>query len=88
MPGDCWLAVGRVGVIRSWQMETTMSYQPQTEPKTVVPAWVPRQGELDLAGADRWQQLPVEDREACRQALAELLYQVITRQPQANDHER
>lgn len=73
-------------------METTMSYQPQTEPQTEpqtrIPAWVPRQGELDLAGADRWRQLPGDDRQACRQALAELLYQVITSQPQINDHER
>jgi hypothetical protein len=69
-------------------METAMSYQEKTEPKTEVLKWVPRQGELDLTGDDRWRQLPGDDREACRQALAELLYQVITRQPQANDHER
>jgi len=85
---DCWLAAGGKDVIRSWQMETTMSYQLKTKPKTGIPAGVPRQGELDLAGADRWQQLPSDDREACRQALAELLYQVITHQSQIDDHER
>jgi len=73
-------------------METTMSYQPKAEPKAEpkvsIPTWLPRQRELDLAGADRWQQFPGDDREACRQALAELLYQVITAQAQTNGHER
>ncbi len=65
-----------------------MSYQEKTERNTEVLKWVPRQGELDLAGEDRWRQLPADDREACRRALAELLYQVITSQPQINHHER
>ena len=65
-----------------------MSYQEKTEPKTEVLKWIPRQGELDLTGANRWQQLPGDDREACRQAFAELLYQVITSQSGIRDHER
>jgi hypothetical protein len=69
-------------------METAMSYQEKTERKTEVLKWVPRQGELDLTGEDRWRQLPADDREACRQALAELLYQVIANQSGIHDHER
>jgi hypothetical protein len=69
-------------------METAMSYQAKTEPRAEVLKWVPRQGELDLTGEDRWRQFPGDDREACRQALAELLYQVITNQSAIHDHER
>jgi len=69
-------------------MKTTTNHQRTTEQKTDALPWAPRQGELDLAGADRWQRFSAADRDACRQALAQLLYQVITNQPKNNENER
>ena len=51
------------------------SYQAQT----------PRQQALDFEQAERWQQLPVSDQEACHKALAQLLSQVIS-QPLSNNN--
>lgn len=69
-------------------MDTAMSYQEKTESKAEVLKRVPRQGELDLTGEDRWRQFPGDDREACRQVLAELFYEVITNQSAIHSHER
>jgi hypothetical protein len=59
--------------------------QQQNTRKQVPP---PRQGKLDLSMSDRWQQLPESDRQACRQALAQLLYQVVTSQSGDQHDER
>jgi len=44
-----------------------------------------RQQALDFEQAERWQQLPVSDQEACRKALARLLRQVISQPLNNND---
>jgi hypothetical protein len=46
----------------------------------------PRQQTLDFADPCRWDQLPTADRQACRDAIAALLQQVITTQENL-DHE-
>jgi len=61
-----------------------MNQQPNT--RELIPP--PRQGKLDLPMSDRWQQLPGADRQACCQALAQLLYQVVTRQSGDRSDER
>ncbi len=61
-----------------------MNQRPNT--KNLIPP--PRQGKLDLPMSDRWQQLPEADQQACRQALAQLLYQVVTRQTGDQPDER
>ena len=38
----------------------------------------PKQQTLDFGDAGPWQQLPATDRQACRDALAALIYQVAT----------
>lgn len=53
--------------------------------KAVIPETGHRQGMLEFEGDGRWLQFPETDREACRQALARLLYQTITRQQQEED---
>ena len=51
-------------------------------------AQTPRQQKLDFEQSERWRQLPVSDQEACRQALAKLLHQVISQPLKINDDER
>lgn len=49
---------------------------------------VVHQGMLDLMTSDRWQRLSDADQRACRKALAQLLYQVVTSQSGDKDNER
>jgi len=49
---------------------------------------VAHQGMLDLTTSDRWPRLSDADQQACRKALAQLLYQVVTAQPVDKDNER
>jgi lauroyl/myristoyl acyltransferase len=70
-------------VLASWRMKTTTNH-PQN---AVIPVPCTRQEMLDLNGAGRWQELPESDRDACLQALAQLLYQTITRQPEGDENE-
>ena len=49
---------------------------------------VAHQGMLDLTTSDRWQRLSDADQRACRKALAQLLYQVVTTQSGDKDNER
>lgn len=48
----------------------------------------PRQRKLDFADMNGWQRLPRPVQQACRRALARLLYQVITSTEQEHDNER
>lgn len=49
---------------------------------------VAHQGMLDLTISDRWQLLSDADQRACRKALAQLLYQVVTAQSGDRNNER
>ncbi len=71
-------------VLASWRMKTATN-RPQ---KAVIPVPCTHQEMLDLNGAGRWRELPESDRNACLQALAQLLYQTITRQPEGDEDER
>lgn len=46
---------------------------------------VPRQKALEFTQPDYWRHLPRADQQACRQAIAELLSQVITQTPENED---
>jgi hypothetical protein len=46
----------------------------------------PKQQTLDFAHVKLWQQLPVVHREACRDAIAALLYQVAAAAPANEMH--
>jgi hypothetical protein len=63
----------------------TATNRPQ---KSVILVPDTRQEMLDLNGAGRWREFPESDRNACLQALAQLLYQTITRQPEGDEDER
>lgn len=58
----------------------------QRKPKQTMT--VAHQGMLDLTTSDRWQRLSDADQRACRKALAQLLYQVVTTQSGDKDNER
>ena len=45
----------------------------------------PRQQTLDFARSERWHQLPHSDQQACRQAMAKLLYQVVAQAKENED---
>ena len=52
----------------------------------VLQTLTPRQQTLAFADSRQWKQLPAAARRACRDAIAALLYQVITTQ-EDDDHE-
>jgi hypothetical protein len=52
----------------------------------LLKALTPRQRTIDFGASRLWEHLPVADRRACRDAIAALLYQVITTQ-ENEDHE-
>lgn len=54
--------------------------------KQLADKLAPRQQMLDFMRRDRWQQLPYADQQACRQAIANLLHQVVT-QIRENEYE-
>lgn len=61
--------------------------------RPLAPAHPLRQQKLEFARSRRWQQLPADAQQACRQALARLLCQVISpthdaTSRQENDDER
>jgi hypothetical protein len=49
---------------------------------------MPRQQTLDLSDPQQWRQLPDADQQACRDALAQLVYQMISQQPGDQQDER
>lgn len=71
-------------MIASRCMKTTMN-QPE---EAVIPAPGLRQAILEFEGAGRWLDFPEADRDACLQALARLLCQTITGQPEEDENER
>ena len=54
----------------------------------VIPVPSTRQEMLDLNGAGRWQEFPESARNACLQALSQLIYQTIVQQLKGDDNER
>jgi hypothetical protein len=80
----CVLAGCATDVIAWWGMKAVMNH-PQDG---VIPVPRARQGMLELHGAGRWQEFPESDRDACLQALARLLYEIITRQAEGDENER
>lgn len=47
----------------------------------------PKQQTLEFANSRLWEQLPKSDQQACRDALARLLCQVIQSNQDTNEHE-
>jgi hypothetical protein len=60
----------------------------QLQDKRLAAARTQRQQKLDFARSNRWQQLPLAAQQACRQSLARLLCQVISKTNQEHDNER
>ncbi len=61
-----------------------MNHQRKTKP----PMPTARQAKFDLAMSERWQQFCDSDQQACRQALALLLHEVMSQQPGNKQDER
>ena len=80
----CVLVGAMMDVLGSWRMKTAMNHP--TSDRRLAP--IERQGTLDLNGSGRWQELPGSARDDCLLALAQLFYQVITRQPEESENER
>jgi hypothetical protein len=60
-------------------MKNAMNHQRKARP----PVLAPRQGKLELVTEERWLRLRDTDRQACRQALALLLHEVVSHPRQA-----
>jgi hypothetical protein len=56
--------------------------------EAVIPLPGQHQEMLDLECAGRWEEFPDPDRDACLRALARLLVQAVTRQPEEDENER
>jgi hypothetical protein len=63
-----------------------MNLETETQLRHLARTLAPKQQTLDFANAELWQQLPAVHREACREALAALLYQVATTTPANEIH--
>jgi hypothetical protein len=58
----------------------------QRQLKQLMQTLPPKQQTLDFGSQNLWQQLPAEDRRACRDAIAAFLYQVAVSTPENPEH--
>jgi hypothetical protein len=58
----------------------------QRQLKQLMQTLSPRQQTFDFGSQNLWQQLPTEDRWACRDAIAVFLYQVAVSTPENPEH--
>jgi hypothetical protein len=65
-------------------METAMNHRLKTEHLELTP----HQEILEFERSGLWPQLPAADQQGCRQALCQLLHQVISHQPEDRQDER
>lgn len=63
-----------------------MKLEEERQLQHLASALAPKQQTLDFANVKLWQQLPVVHRQACRDAIAALLYQVATATPANEEH--
>jgi len=56
----------------------------ETQRARLAAILAPRQQTFDFARSKLWQQLPHTDQEACRQAITNLLHQVVAQPEQEN----
>jgi hypothetical protein len=62
-----------------------MNHNPITQKRLTT---APRQQQLDFMQCERWRELPRAYQQACCQALAQLLHQVILETSRDTDNER
>jgi hypothetical protein len=65
-----------------------MKREAERQLQRLAPALSPRQQTLDFDEARRWEQLPAADQQACRSAIAALLYQVTIMLQENDSDER